>query len=146
MVGDTVYSKPSMFSGYWQVWLADQVQEITAFICSYGVFQFFFMSFWLITAPVMFQRMAPKLFGDLHFVKVHIDDVVIYSNSTAEHILHSKIACERIRWAGLRFCKKKKWKQFYICYIPNKSNWMLVRSSVLPMRDYCSQRKSFGPF
>lgn len=60
-------------------------------------------------APVMFQRMAAQLLGDLDFVRVYIDDVFIHSKWMAEHTVHVTVVCKRIQWA----IKLKLWKCFF---------------------------------
>lgn len=107
MVGATVFSKLDMFAGYWQVQLADQMQEMMAFIGKYGAFQFLVMPSALMNALAPFQFMAFKLFEDFHFVKVYIDDVVIHSDSMAEHILHINVVCERIWQTEVRLKLQK---------------------------------------
>lgn len=67
-------------SSYRQVKPVEHGQEITAFTHDYSSFQFSVMTFRLLNAPAMFQRMATELRGNLDALKVYIDDVVIYFN------------------------------------------------------------------
>lgn len=50
-----------------------------------------------------FQQMAPGLFGDISFVTVIIDDVIISLKSLENHVEHTAIVCERIRQSNLKF-------------------------------------------
>lgn len=97
----TVFSKLDRFMRYWQVRLADHVQEQTTFRCKYRSFQFEVMPFGLMNAPALFQRMASSLFKHMSFVKVYIDDIVIGSKYIAEHIGHLLYVCHKFHESGL---------------------------------------------
>lgn len=60
------------------------------------------MLFRRMNAPAMFQHIATELFSDLDFGKVYIDDVVIYSNSLAEHTIHITVVYKCTRWTDLK--------------------------------------------
>lgn len=81
IVGTTVFGKLEIFAGYWQVQLTVRMQQMTLLICNYCSFQLFVISFGLMNAPAMFQRMGSELFGHLYFVKLYIEEVMIHSNS-----------------------------------------------------------------
>lgn len=103
-----VFTKLYMFSGCWQIQVANYVQEKTAFTCKYGTFQFVVTPFRLMNAPVTFHRMASGLFQGMEYVHFYIDDIIICSQGLEQHIEHTGVACNRIRRAGL----KLKLKQF----------------------------------
>lgn len=69
MASASVLRKLDMLASYWQVKLAEHVQEITTFTFKYSTFQFSVMIFGLMNTPAMFQRMATELLDDLDFVK-----------------------------------------------------------------------------
>ena len=75
--------------GYWQVPMADEDREKTAFSSPMGLYQFTVMPFGLSGAPETFQRMIDQnLRGLSEFVEVYLDDVVIYSSNWMEHLQH----------------------------------------------------------
>lgn len=49
----------------------------------------------------LFQRGMTRILGDLPFVSMFIDDIVIYSKSYEEHIDHVKSVIERLNKAKL---------------------------------------------
>lgn len=89
--------------GYWQVTLEPSRRQYTAFRTPSGLFQFTVMPFGLHGAPATFQRLMDKvLWGCEDYSAAYLDDVIIYSNSWKEHVLHLTKVLEKIG-AGLRF-------------------------------------------
>lgn len=55
----------------------------------------------------MFQRVTTELIGDLSFVKVYIDDVVMGSKKMKEHVVHMSVVCKQFRWVELKVKLRK---------------------------------------
>lgn len=88
--------------GYWQVLLTPESQEVTAFRTPFGHFHFRVLPFGLHRALSTFQRMMDQLLrGTEGYAAAYLDDIVIYSRSREEHLLHLKDVLERIKSAGL---------------------------------------------
>ena len=62
----------------------------TAFTCHLGLYQYWWMPFDLTNVPATFQRLMAKLFGrrDWDFVFVYLDDILVASKTTEEHLEH----------------------------------------------------------
>lgn len=82
--------------------LAQHVQDKTACRSNYGSYQLQVMPIGLMSAPEMLQRMACSLFRSMPYVKICIDDVVLGSSSSPEHIDHLTNACIKIWELGLK--------------------------------------------
>ncbi|XP_014857306.1 PREDICTED: uncharacterized protein LOC106926725 [Poecilia mexicana] len=94
--------------GYWQVALAPEARELTAFKTPFGMYQFRVMPFGLQGAPATFQRLMDHVLRDVsEFSAAYLDDVVVYSQSWEEHLIHLQEVLHRIRLAGLTINPKK---------------------------------------
>ena len=78
-----------MTKGYWQVPVREGDREKTAFTTPFGLYQFQRMPFELQGAPATFQWMVDKLLaGARDFTGAYIDNVVVFSQSWEEHLVH----------------------------------------------------------
>ena len=100
--GSKVFSTLDLFSGYWQVRMGEECKEKTTFVCCYGTFQFEVMPFGLMNALSTFQRMMDYVFRDILFVRVYLDDVVVFSDSMSSHVEHMLQVFEAIAKSGLK--------------------------------------------
>lgn len=92
----------NLCKGYWQVPLAEQSRELTAFRTPWGLVQFKVLPFGLHGAPATFQRLMDQvLSGCDDYAGAHLDDIVIYSATWEENLHHLKEVLERIHFAGL---------------------------------------------
>ncbi len=60
--GNKIFSSLDLISGYWQVPLAPESRDVTAFSTPTGHFEWLRMPFGLKSAPITFQRMINTLF------------------------------------------------------------------------------------
>src|SRR5206468_5567330 len=80
------------------------------------LYEFNVMPFGLRNAPGTFQRLMDKVLKDHigDFVEVYVDDIMIYSKSLEDHIIHIEKVLRKLRDYNLviklkkcRFCQKK---------------------------------------
>ena len=75
--------------GYWQVSVAENARVKTAFVTPFGLYQFRVMPFGLQGTPATFQRMMDQLLRGLEeYEAAYLDNLVIYSDSLEDHMLH----------------------------------------------------------
>jgi len=88
--GAKYFSGIDLASGYWQIPIAPEDIEKTAFRTRYGSYQFKVMPFGLTNAPATFQRIMNDLFRPYldKFVVIYLDDLLIFSKSKEEHMEH----------------------------------------------------------
>ena len=103
------FSKLDLISGFNQVRVREEDIHKTAIITRYGHFEFTVMHFGLTNAPATFQTMMNgvlrKFLGK--FVVVFIDDVLIFSKSSEEHLAHVELVLAALAAAEL-YCSPAK--------------------------------------
>ena len=84
-----VFSHIDLLSGYWQVPLYEGDRVKTAFATRQGLYEFCVMPFGLATAPASFQRMMQDVLQPVFHkgALVYLDDLILYSNDQASHII-----------------------------------------------------------
>ena len=102
--GKPILSIFDLKSGFFQIEVEEMDREKTAFMANGNVYLFKKMPFGLINAPSTFQKfMQNVLKGIIHkFVSVYIDDVVVYSKTVEEHLIHLREVFTRLDKHDLR--------------------------------------------
>ena len=113
-IGESRYfSTLDLASGYWQIAMDPNSREKTAFITHSGLYEFLVMPFGLCNAPSAFQRLMNRVLCGLNpedgpmFVAVYLDDVLIFSRTMEEHLVHLQLVLDRIIQAGLKLRPSK---------------------------------------
>lgn len=107
--GATWFSTLDFSDGYWQVEVAQEDREKTAFTTGQGLYQFKSMPMGLTNAPATFQRVMELVLRGLpwHICMVYLDDILIYSRSFEAHLSALEEVFTRIGTAGLRLNARK---------------------------------------
>lgn len=100
-------------SGYWQIPMARESIEKTAFVTKYGLFEFLVMPFGLTNAPATFERLMERVLNGLQWTQclVYIDDIIVFGTTFRETLEHLVNVFERLKDAKLT-CKSKKCELF----------------------------------
>ena len=101
------FSTLDMNSGYWQIPVAEQDKEKTAFINKYGLFHFLRMPFGLSNAPATFQRTMNLVLSGLIWVNVYLDDVNVISRTFQENLANLRVVLLRFRRYGMKLRPRK---------------------------------------
>src|SRR5258705_4801569 len=101
--GARFFTSLDLVSGFWQVEMAPEDREKTAFITPDGLYQFKRMSFGLCNSPATFQRLMDKVLGGLKWTSclVYMDDVLVHAETFEEHQRRLKLVLDAIQGAGL---------------------------------------------
>jgi len=102
MKSAVVFTGLDFFTGYWQFLMALECATYTTFTCRYGTYAWNVMPMGLMNAPSTFQRAMDKLLGDLPFVRVYLDDIIVFSESIEEHLEHLEVVLDRISKYNLK--------------------------------------------
>ena len=103
------FSCLDLTSGYWQVEVAPEDREKTAFVTPYGLFQFRVMPFGLTNAPATFQRLMERVLAGLHWTTclIYLDDILIFSATVQQHFTRLREIFDRLKQAGLKIKPSK---------------------------------------
>ena len=95
--------------GFWQIDMADEDKQKTAFATHRGLFQFRVMPFGLRNAPATFQRLMDTTLSCLTwlFCMVYLDYIIVWSRTFDEHVVHLRAVFRRLAEAGLKVSPKK---------------------------------------
>lgn len=105
--GAKVFSKLDLLKGYFQVPVHPEDVPKTAIITPFGSFVFFYSTFGLKNSGATFQRLMDTIFGEIPFVVVYIDDLLIFSRNHVEHKQHLRTTLRLLRDNGL-ICRTDK--------------------------------------
>ena len=103
------FSTLDLLTGYWQVPLAEEDKEKTAFIANQKLYQFVKMPFGLNNAPSTFQRLMDTLLRNMtwKYCLVYLDDVIVYSNDFSSHLKRLEVILARFEAAELKLKPSK---------------------------------------
>ena len=114
LYGAQFFSCLDLKSGYWQVEVAEEHKERTAYTLGpLGFFEFNAMPFGLTNSPATFQRLMERCLGDLQPQEclVYLDDIIVYSQTIEEHM-------QRLE------CVFRKLKEFSLKLKPSKCSFL----------------------
>ncbi|KAJ9546714.1 hypothetical protein OSB04_019257 [Centaurea solstitialis] len=128
--GAAWFSKIDFHSGYHQVKVREDDVQKTAFRTRYGHFEFVVMSFRLTNAPAVFTDLMNRVCRPMldKSVIVFIDDILIYSKTEEDHVVHLIEVLETLRRERLyaKFFKCDFWLQ-EVQFLGHLVNWGALR-------------------
>ena len=110
MVGAQFFSTMDLKSGFWQVKMAKDSQQYTAFtVGSMEVYEFLRMLYRLCNAPATFQRLMQNCLGELNltYALIYLDDVIVFSRTEEEHLHRLWVVFARFLEHGLKLKPSK---------------------------------------
>ncbi|KAI4293356.1 hypothetical protein PAPHI01_2630 [Pancytospora philotis] len=103
------YSTLDLEAGYHQIMMSEKDVEKTAFITRDGHYEWLRMPFGLINAPYTFQKIMNAVFRDLLWkcVVVYLDDVLVFSRTKEDHVVHLRLVLAKMAECGFRLNYRK---------------------------------------
>ena len=102
-----IFSSVDALDGFHQVPMNENDIDKTAVVTPFGSYVWKVMPMGLANAPAMFQRMMNRIFGNLPFLKVYMDDILIHSDSKQEHFSHLEQFLQVCQQNDIRLKKSK---------------------------------------
>ena len=145
----------NMNSGFWQVPMAEESKQYTAFtLGSMGLYECESMPFGLYNSPPTFQRLMQNCLGELNltYCLIYLDDVIVFSDMPDEHLRRMRVVFNHLREHGLKLkpskCEVFKSEINYLAHhvswkgvLPSKKN--LESIAQCPPSDTYTKVKSF---
>jgi transposase InsO family protein len=107
LYGSLVYASLDLRSGYNHIGLTPEAQEKSAFVTAFGKWQFNRVPFGLAQAPAYFQMLINDVLSGLEYCFGYLDDILIFSKNTEEHLDHLHEVFQRLEAAGLKLKRSK---------------------------------------
>jgi len=128
---------------FWSIPLRIQDRQKTAFVTQENHYQWTCLPFGLKTAPTIFQRILSNIIRKYKlsdFAVNYINDILIFSKSFDEHILHLSKLLEAILTEGfkLKFAKCN-FAESSVKYLGH----IIENNSIRPLKDYLIAVKNF---
>lgn len=106
-VSGKVYSVIDLWKSYYQFRITDEDIPKTAVTTPFGLFEFTRSSMGLRNSAQSLQRAMDHLFGHMPFVRVYLDDIIIFSEDHHQHLEHLRQVFDVLRRAKLHISLQK---------------------------------------
>ena len=99
--GAKYFSTLDLKAGYHHIPLDKSSILKTAFNSPFGKYEYIKVHFRLAQAPAYFQELMMGILKDLNFTIAYLDEIIIFSKTAEEHLLHIRKVFEKLRSAKL---------------------------------------------
>ena len=110
MAGSAHFSSMDFKSGFWQIKMASESQQYTAFMVgNLRFYEFTHMPCGLCNAPATFQCLMQNTLSELNLMccMIYLDDVIIFGHTEEEHLEHLRMVFERFQEFNLKLKPSK---------------------------------------
>ena len=88
-------------AGYYHIPLDESSIPKTAFNSAFGKYEYVNIPFGLAQAPAYFQESMTGILKDFNFAIAYFNDIIIFSRTAEEHLLHIKQVFQKLQSAKL---------------------------------------------
>ena len=110
MAGSAHFSSMDFKSSFWQIKMALESQQYTAFtVGNLGFYEFTHMLFGLCNVLVTFQYLMQNTLGELNltYYVIYLDDIIIFGRMEEEHLEHLRVMFKRFQELNLKLKPSK---------------------------------------
>lgn len=140
------FTKLDVNSAFWSIPVREKDRYKTAFVTHHGHWQWKSLPFGLKSSPAIFQRVLSSVLrkkGLDSFAVNYIDDILIFSDSYEDHLVHIDLTLEALLEEGFKLnlpkCRFAHTKVTYLghiigenCIQPIKDNLVAIRNFPIP--------------
>ena len=105
--GATYFTTLDLCAGYHHIPLDKSSIPKMAFNLPFGKYEYVKVPFRLAQAPAYFQELMTGILKDFPFAIAYLDDIIIFSKTPQEHLLHICMVFEKLKSAKLSMKKSK---------------------------------------
>ena len=105
--GATYFTTLDLHAGYHHIPLDKSSIPKTAFNSLFRKYEYVKVLFRLPQAPAYFQELMTSILKDFPFAIAYLDDIIIFSKTLQEHLLHIPMVFEKLKSANLSMKKSK---------------------------------------
>lgn len=137
------FTKLDINSAFWSIPIRKKDRYKTAFVTHNGHYQWSCLPFGLKSAPAIYQRILSNILSENelnYFTMNYIDDILIFSKSFSEHLVHVDKVMRAIKEAGFKLNKKKcSFAKSSAAYLGN----LVEENTIRPLNDNLTAIKNF---
>ena len=105
--GATYFTTLDLRAGYHHIPLDKPSIPKMAFNSPFGKYEYIKVPFGLAQAPTYFQELMTGILKDFNFMIAYLDDIIIFSKTPQEHLLHVRKVFKKL-WSAKPFMKMSK--------------------------------------
>ena len=127
MAGSVHFSSMDFKSGFWQIKMAPESQQYTAFtVGNLRFYEFTCMPFGLCNAPATLQHLMQNTLGELNlmYCVIYLDDIIVFGCTEEEYLERLRVVFERFQEFNLKLKPLKcSFFQSEIMYLAHHILW-----------------------